>query len=180
MTMTAKKPILIPLIVILSLVASSHSFSVQRRTHEFAAVSRNSSRLLATSADDNNTNEEDKTNKPPAAESSIPVEELLFTTDKNDRNQKTDWDAEWKKVVQNQNQPTQRPGKDFYKTPAEIAAIRATNRAAEEAAKKMAAMPTWESLKGDWKVRLCLCLFVQLSLSHTHTHTQTCRYLAFF
>jgi hypothetical protein len=35
-----------------------------------------------------------------------------------------DWDAEWKKVVKNQDRIARdRPGKDFYKSEAEIAAI---------------------------------------------------------
>jgi hypothetical protein len=35
-----------------------------------------------------------------------------------------DWDAEWKKVVRNKDKTSQgRPGKDFYKSDAEIAAI---------------------------------------------------------
>lgn len=66
-----------------------------------------------------------------------------------------DWDAEWKKVVQNQGKTTvERPGKDFYKTEAEIAAIRATNKAAQEASRLASSIeiPTWDSVKGDWKV----------------------------
>ena len=34
-----------------------------------------------------------------------------------------DWDAEWKKVVQKKENKIERPGKDFYKSEAEIAAI---------------------------------------------------------
>ena len=69
-----------------------------------------------------------------------------------------DWDEEWKKVVKNQNQPKERPGKDFYKSDAEIAAIRAANKAQErvvEVAKEMPSLPSWNQLKGDWKVRCC-------------------------
>lgn len=66
-----------------------------------------------------------------------------------------DWDAEWKKVVANKDQPVDRPGKDFYKSEAELAAIRAANKAASEAQKvsqSMPSLPSWDSLKSDWKV----------------------------
>jgi hypothetical protein len=72
-----------------------------------------------------------------------------------------DWDGEWKKVVQQQQQQkVDRPGKDFYKSEAEIAAIRAANAATEEANRLMMnassnipELPRWEAVKGDWKVR---------------------------
>lgn len=70
-----------------------------------------------------------------------------------------DWDAEWKKVVASEGQMStgsERPGKSFYKSEAEIAAIKATNKAAEkvvEASSGVAnAMPDIRSLSGDWKV----------------------------
>lgn len=40
-----------------------------------------------------------------------------------------DWDAEWKKVVEDRDQPAQRPGN--YKSQAEIGAIKATNKVAK-------------------------------------------------
>jgi len=68
-----------------------------------------------------------------------------------------DWDAEWKKVVANKDQPTQRPGK--YKSQVEISAIKATNKVAKnvfDASKdmqsKMPAAPSMRSLQGDWRV----------------------------
>ena len=70
-----------------------------------------------------------------------------------------DWDSEWKKVVQNKNQPGERPGKDFYKSEAEIAAIKAANKAAEQAKSvtdsiNLPSVPTsFDSVKGDWRVR---------------------------
>ena len=68
-----------------------------------------------------------------------------------------DWDAEWKKVVENRDQPTQRPGK--YRSQAEIVAIKATNKVAKnvfEASQDMKAKlpkaPSIRSLQGDWRV----------------------------
>jgi hypothetical protein len=51
---------------------------------------------------------------------------------------------------------TARPGKDFYKSEAEIAAIKAANKVAEgavEASSRVAnSLPDIRSLSGDWKV----------------------------
>ena len=70
-----------------------------------------------------------------------------------------DWDAEWKKVVASEGKTpdgTARPGKDFYKSEAEIAAIKAANKVAEgavEASSRVAnSLPDIRSLSGDWKV----------------------------
>lgn len=50
----------------------------------------------------------------------LPTEERSV----DDYTGKVDWDAEWKKVAKNNDQlRTNRPGKDFYKSDAEIAAI---------------------------------------------------------
>jgi len=67
-----------------------------------------------------------------------------------------DWDAEWKKVVANKDRPIERPGKDYYKTEAELAAIRAANEASKRAQKmteNLPQMPSWLSLQSNWKVR---------------------------
>jgi len=68
-----------------------------------------------------------------------------------------DWDAEWKKVVRNQVKTSSRPGKDFYKSEAQIAAIRAANQATEKINRTAenlprVSLPSWSSLQGDWKV----------------------------
>jgi hypothetical protein len=71
-----------------------------------------------------------------------------------------DWDAEWKKVVADDGKLArgERPGQDFYKSEAEVAAIKATNRAAFKAAEMRAdvsnsmSMPDMKSLSGDPKV----------------------------
>ena len=71
-----------------------------------------------------------------------------------------DWDAEWKKVVASDGKlgdGVERPGKGYYKSEAEITAIKATNKAAAKAAETASniggAMPDVRSLSGDWKVR---------------------------
>ncbi|KAL7440780.1 hypothetical protein ACHAXM_007463 [Skeletonema potamos] len=81
-----------------------------------------------------------------------------------------DWDAEWKKVVQNQDQPAQRPGS--YKTQAEIAAIKATNKvaknvfdASQEMKSKMPAAPNMMSLQGDWRFWIGILVIVSFGLS---------------
>lgn len=81
-----------------------------------------------------------------------------------------DWDAEWKKVVQNQDQPAQRPGS--YKTQAEIAAIKATNKvaknvfdASQEMKSKMPAAPNMMSLQGDWRFWIGIMVIVSFGLS---------------
>lgn len=63
-----------------------------------------------------------------------------------------DWDGEWKKVVADQKgtSSSSRPGKEFYKSEAEIAAIRAANKAQEkvyEVASQAPSMPAWSSLQ---------------------------------
>ena len=72
-----------------------------------------------------------------------------------------DWDAEWKKVVASDGQlkaGEERPGKDFYKSEAEIAAIKAANRATEKALEAGSSIknsvPDMGSLTSDWKVRI--------------------------
>ena len=99
----------------------------------------------------------------------IPREELLIGDDFASSSSLTsgvDWDAEWKKVVRQQkqsggiasNKQVDRPGKGYYKSEAEIAAIKAANRATEgarRAASQLPSIPSWKSLQGDWKVR-CL------------------------
>jgi hypothetical protein len=97
-------------------------------------------------------------------------------TDTGDYKGTVDWDAEWKKVVSEKSQSVDRPGKDFYKTEAEIATIRAGNKAREQALKAASnipsvQMPTWDSVKGDWKVSLEQCVerFKKSSCSYFHS-----------
>ena len=81
-----------------------------------------------------------------------------------------DWDAEWKKVVENRDQPAQRPGK--YKSEAEIAAIKVTNKvaknvfdASQEMKSKMPAVPNMRSLQGDWRFWIGILVIVSFGLS---------------
>jgi len=81
-----------------------------------------------------------------------------------------DWDDEWKKVVQNRDQPEERPGK--YKSQAEIATIKATNKvaknvyeASQEAKAKLPTAPSIRSLQGDWRFWIGILLIVSFGLS---------------
>ncbi|KAL7433932.1 hypothetical protein ACHAXH_002235 [Discostella pseudostelligera] len=81
-----------------------------------------------------------------------------------------DWDAEWKKVVENRDQPAKRPGK--YKSQVEIAATKATNKVAKnvyDASKDMKAnmpsMPNIRSLQGDWRFWIGMIMIVSFGLS---------------
>jgi len=82
-----------------------------------------------------------------------------------------DWDAEWSKVVKNQNQPTERPGKDFYKNDVEKA-IGKTAKAAQEQISKIpkvkVEMPSVSkpnmpaSLSGDAKLWLAIIVIISV------------------
>jgi hypothetical protein len=83
-----------------------------------------------------------------------------------------DWDAEWKKVVANEGKikgGVERPGKDFYKSEAEIAAIKAANSATEKIVDVTAsvsnALPDIRSLSGDWKFWIAILALVSVGLS---------------
>ena len=100
-----------------------------------------------------------------------------------------DWDGEWKKVVSKQasessgssssssgskKATSDRPGKDFYKSDAEIAAIRAANQAQLQVgnfAKKIdisipKSMPTsMRSLQGDWKFWIGVLALISVGIS---------------
>jgi hypothetical protein len=106
--------------------------------------------------DNNNNNNESGSSSSSSSGGDVPApppEEMLIEPQYES---KIDWDAEWKKVKKNQGQPSERPGKNFYKSEAELAAIRAANRAASELNKKasfLSSVPSFDSLKGDWKVQ---------------------------
>ena len=79
-----------------------------------------------------------------------------------------DWDSEWKKVVANKDQPKVRPGKDFYKSETELAAIRAANKAQEkvvDVVSKIPSVPSFDTLKGDWKFWIGVLAIVSIGLS---------------
>ncbi|KAL7467237.1 hypothetical protein ACHAXS_009134 [Conticribra weissflogii] len=82
-----------------------------------------------------------------------------------------DWDAEWKKVVENRDQPAKRPGK--YKSQVEIAAIKTTNKVAKnvydasrEMKESLPKPPSIRSLQGDWRGWSLLVRVVVYSLPH--------------
>lgn len=82
-----------------------------------------------------------------------------------------DWDAEWKKVVENRDQPAQRPGK--YKSQVEIAAIKTTNKVAKnvydasrEMKESLPKPPSIRSLQGDWRVSAWSCDLEALVFSY--------------
>lgn len=102
----------------------------------------------------------------------------LFSENNNDNDEfsvgetydgDVDWDSEWKKVVQNQDQPSERPGKDFYKNDVEKA-IGKTAKAAQEQISKIPKvkvdMPSQPrvpmSLSGDAKLWLAIIAIVSI------------------
>jgi hypothetical protein len=82
-----------------------------------------------------------------------------------------DWDAEWKKVAKSEGKTAtgERPGKDFYKSDAEIAAIKAANKAAEQASGVTSqianSLPAIRSLSGDWKFWIATLVIVSVGVS---------------
>eukprot|EP00542_Grammatophora_oceanica_P013384 CAMPEP_0194042414 /NCGR_PEP_ID=MMETSP0009_2-20130614/14188_1 /TAXON_ID=210454 /ORGANISM="Grammatophora oceanica, Strain CCMP 410" /LENGTH=119 /DNA_ID=CAMNT_0038686249 /DNA_START=153 /DNA_END=512 /DNA_ORIENTATION=+ len=65
-----------------------------------------------------------------------------------------DWDAEWKKVVENPDSANRPKGK--YKSQAETKAIKTLNKGIRAVDDKLAdippiEVPSWNSIKGDWK-----------------------------
>lgn len=81
-----------------------------------------------------------------------------------------DWDAEWKKVVENQDQPATRPGN--YKSQAEIAVTQATNKVAKnvydasrEMKESIPKAPSIRSLQGDWRFWIGILVVVSFGLS---------------
>ena len=75
-----------------------------------------------------------------------------------------DWDAEWKKVVDEKNNNANRPGKDFYKNDVEKAAAKATRAAQEQVINVSKNLPKVQtpdirSLQGDATVSCVHCQF---------------------
>ena len=125
-------------------------------SHGFApssSLSSSSSRVsvfqtsMVSDKDKNKGGAGDETN------SDIPAEEMIGAPSFSSE---VDWDAEWKKVMDDQRlgKKAERPGAGFYKTEAEIKAIQAANKAAQQARQVQASLPSWQMLKGDWKVGL--------------------------
>jgi hypothetical protein len=72
-----------------------------------------------------------------------------------------DWDAEWKKVVQQKGQKVDRPGKDFYKSDAQKVAAKATRVASEQIRKIKVVQPdvNLKMLTGDAKFWIGICKY---------------------
>uniref|UniRef100_A0A6U0TQL6 Uncharacterized protein n=1 Tax=Eucampia antarctica TaxID=49252 RepID=A0A6U0TQL6_9STRA len=83
-----------------------------------------------------------------------------------------DWDAEWKKVVASKDQPDERPGKDFYKSDVEKAAIKATREVQERVidvrktiAEKNVETPDMRSLQGDGRFWIAILVIISVGIA---------------
>lgn len=89
--------------------------------------------------------------------------------DNTDYKGNVDWDAEWKKVMENKDSKRPRPGSDFYKTDVEIALTKTVNKAASKVAKASSQLDVpnmnWNSLKGDWKFWLAILAMLSVGTS---------------
>jgi hypothetical protein len=99
--------------------------------------------------------------------SDLPPEELS-----DEYTGSVDWDAEWKKVVANEGKLENgkgRPGQGFYKSEAEIQAIKAANAASEKLSEAgtsvFNALPDFRSLSGDWRFWIAILAMVSVGLS---------------
>jgi hypothetical protein len=94
-----------------------------------------------------------------------------FSEETGEYSGSVDWDAEWKKVVKSKGSPTKsRPGKDYYKSEAEIAAIRVANEAQKQVNTvqdkiTLPEVPSWDSVKGDWKFWLGALAVISVGIS---------------
>ena len=83
-----------------------------------------------------------------------------------------DWDEEWKKVVKNEGKldtGKERPGSTYYKSEAEIAAIKAANAATKKVSEATSSVskviPDIRSLSGDWKFWIALLAILSIGVS---------------
>lgn len=110
-------------------------------------------------------------------------EESDFPPEEGGYESTIDWDSEWKKVVQSEGRlPTgeSRPGSEFYKSEAEIAAIKAANKAAAKASEVTSSvankLPQLKSFTGDWKFWIAVLAIVSVGLSVLTAPPQTGSY----
>mmetsp|Transcript_20541 Transcript_20541/g.56703 ORF Transcript_20541/g.56703 Transcript_20541/m.56703 type:complete len:175 (+) Transcript_20541:60-584(+) len=90
-----------------------------------------------------------------------------------DKGGSVDWDAEWKKVMEEQGsgKTVERPGEGYYKSDAEIAAIRTANKAtkqinkAAESMPSMPSMPSMNSLTSDPKFLIGILVVISVGLA---------------
>mmetsp|Transcript_12336 Transcript_12336/g.23117 ORF Transcript_12336/g.23117 Transcript_12336/m.23117 type:complete len:182 (+) Transcript_12336:139-684(+) len=78
-----------------------------------------------------------------------------------------DWDAEWKKVVQQKGQKLDRPGKDFYKNDAQKVAAKATRVASEQIQKIKVVKPdvNLRMLSGDARFWIGILAIISIGLA---------------
>jgi hypothetical protein len=79
-----------------------------------------------------------------------------------------DWDAEWKKVVENKSQPKQRPGQGYYKSEAEIAVTKVVNKASQKAVDASKNFPRIRlngDLSRDWRVWIGILVIISVLTS---------------
>ena len=152
--------------VTLLLIAANASYVASFQLHRSPAI-------IANSMTNNNNHALMRTlssplySENPNKESDTPREEEIVG---DSYEGSVDWDAEWKKVVEDRDQPKQRPGN--YKSPAEIAAIKATNKvaknvydASQEMKSNIPSPPSIRSLQGDWRSWIGILVIVSFGLS---------------
>ena len=72
------------------------------------------------------------------------------------------------KVVDNDGKlegGAERPGKDFYKSEAEIAYIKAVNKSTKKVAEAANSLPDMGSLSGDWRFWIGILALISVGLS---------------
>ena len=141
LTMTVTSTI-VSLLLLLSITTAftSHSPWLQRSLSKCSTDNR---RLLSTSPD-----------IPPG--------------DDDDYKGTIDWDAEWKKVVENKSQPKQRPGQGYYKSDAEIAVTKVVNKASQkavDASKNFPRIRVNGDLSRDWRVWIGILVIISVLTS---------------
>lgn len=98
---------------------------------------------------------------------------LYLENNDDDYTGEVDWDAEWKKVVENKDRDIERPGKDFYKTDVEKAAIKATRDVQErviDVRKTIAENPSIQtpdikSLQGDGRFWIAILAIISVGIA---------------
>jgi hypothetical protein len=102
----------------------------------------------------------------------IKSDESDFPPEDEESDSSVDWDSEWKKVVRNEGRldgGESRPGNNFYKSEAEMSAIKATNKAAKQATEFTSSVtdniPQMSSLVGDWKFWIGIIVIVSVGVS---------------
>ncbi|KAL3788174.1 hypothetical protein ACHAWO_011755 [Cyclotella atomus] len=109
----------------------------------------------------------------PNQEKDIIIEETIIQS--NEYESSVDWDAEWKKVVENKDQPAKRPNPVSDRSILEIEATVAKNKVkravaknvfeAKEEMRRSVSGFSWRSLQGDWKFWIGIIVVISFGLS---------------